>query len=137
MNKQGDIVRALLVKGAVSDSANRDFETALHVATRKGYEEIVAQLVEMRPYAVNKHRWHFGGWATVHLASIIGHTGMVRNLKLLADGVDVHCLDSCGLAPLHHAVEKADAVLVELLKRMGARRWDDIPVGCKPVPPFG
>ena len=84
--RRGDVdaVRALLEDGADPDFAQGDGLTALHLAAREGYPDIVDLLIGAG--AETGATTRIGDYTPLHLAGGSGHAGVVR--ALLEAGAD-------------------------------------------------
>jgi ankyrin repeat protein len=89
--------------------------TALHLATRHGYEAMAKQLLE-KGSSVDCQ--DFSNETPLHYAAENGDRGLVA--LLLEYGANVHHLDVVGSNPLHKAVKSGIQNVIELLIHRGA-----------------
>jgi len=86
--------------------------TALHAAAKKGYEEIVNQLLCRRAH-VNAQATGWQSESPLHYASKYGHTEVAQ--RLLANRADPNLLSKDGRSALHYAQEKKQKKIVHML----------------------
>ncbi|CAM9254600.1 unnamed protein product [Discosporangium mesarthrocarpum] len=144
-----DAVRELLALGADPDTgSSRESETALHLASRRGFAEVVVALVEC---GASTEERRAGSLTPLHVAALEGHPCTVR--ALLHAGAQVDARDDEGWTPLHFAsgsrehypttnvegpndscprccrdsgIEEVVRLLLEWGADPGSRPWDDI-----------
>lgn len=104
INNYKDIVKYLMVKGAVVDAIGGELiSTPLHWATRQGHLGIVVIL--MRAGADPTLR-DSEGFSCIHLATLFGHTAIVA--YLVAKGVNPNMLDRSAMTPLMWSAYKVN-----------------------------
>lgn len=107
----------LIAQGADVSEARGDGTTALHFASERGDEELVAILLDAR--ATVDPLTRIGHFTPLHLAARNGSGPVVR--RLLAAGANpAHRTDPAGLTPLHLAAASGDAESVAALLEAGA-----------------
>lgn len=118
-----DEVRRLLDKSVLSElvadvnTRGLDQWTALHFAANEGHLEVAREL--LRHAEVEREAGSTIQRTPLHLASIRGHTGIVR--LLLAAGCDKNCKDFDENTPLHCASEFGHfECIIFLIKEAGA-----------------
>jgi len=104
-------VRTLLDKGGDPDARDGSGYTALHYASRSGYEAVCQFLLEQGADVNAQTR--SGKVSSLHRAAYSGHTAVVR--LLIKYGADLRLLDSDGQTPLHKAAQKMQKEVVRLL----------------------
>ncbi|XP_035730374.1 palmitoyltransferase Hip14-like isoform X1 [Vespa mandarinia] len=105
INNYKDIVKYLMVKGAVVDAIGGELiSTPLHWATRQGHLGIVVIL--MRAGADPTLR-DSEGFSCIHLATLFGHTAIVA--YLVAKGVNPNMLDRSAMTPLMWSAYKVNS----------------------------
>lgn len=105
-------VAALLSKGLDPDTADAEGNTALMIASRLGYKDVVLALVSRK---ANVGRRSAHGDTALNLAALHGHLEVV---KLLVDnGADV---SSPGWGPLHYAAFENRGDVIKYLIVKGA-----------------
>lgn len=111
------LVQALLACGARQDMKNKDGDTALALARKKGLEYI-AQLLEKAASGVLPSPPVDA--ATDPLFQAV-KKGRLKDVKaLVAGGADVNLRDTSGSTPLLHAADGNSPAMVRLLLRLGA-----------------
>lgn len=129
LTKQSAIVRRLLCAGAEATAQDRDGNTALHIACREGYEDIVRQLLRPVTYQETRENTYdipfqrlpqdmnvrnYEGETCLHIAVRHGHTSIVN--LLLDVGADINVGDGkSGRTALHIASELNNVDLVKLI----------------------
>ena len=120
--KSGDIekVKVLLAKDAnLIQARDSDGSTALHCATWKGQQAMVAFLLsagaEVNAHNQNEH-W---GTTPLHAAA---HANQAAIAKMLIEhGADVNAEDMNGKTPLHHTTFHKAKAAAQVLQNHGAR----------------
>ncbi|XP_059155462.1 NF-kappa-B inhibitor cactus-like [Physella acuta] len=131
LTNQPTVVRKLLCAGAEATAQDRDGNTALHLACREGYEDIVKQLLMPVQYEETQENTYdipfqrlpqdmsirnFEGETCLHIA--VRHS-RIRIVKMLLDsGADINIGDGkSGRTALHIASEQNLVELVLLILR--------------------
>lgn len=121
INNRTEIAEYLLSKNAQVDALGGELRaTPLHWAARNGKLPMVVYLLSRqanvslfdgegkrtneRTKIIKNFNVFFSGFATIHLATMYGHTETVA--YLIARGQEVDVFDENGMTPLMHAAEK-------------------------------
>jgi ankyrin repeat protein len=118
------IVRGLLAQadsGAMVNQVDGNGDTALIVAARHGFLEVVKLLLAHRDAILHNLviRADANGDSPLHIAAKLGHTSVVDFL-LRCRNVELNSADKQGRRPLHWAAMKGHAGVVETLLSQGA-----------------
>jgi ankyrin repeat protein len=127
MNQEPEMVRVLMDHGADARSGvypHRDATSALTIAGERGYEEIVAIILEAEQRRPETHPAF--GWTPLHAASRKLDSHLVA--QLLDDGADATARGRHGITPLDMAAHSSSAatadqfaVVAALLRSKGAK----------------
>jgi ankyrin repeat protein len=116
-----DLVVLLLERGADMESRDRHDQTALYVASSRGYAEVVRSLIDhganLNVECGDQYGWRVK-WTPIHVASNNGRLEVAR--LLLGRGAGVNYKDKRGKSALHIASRHASNNLVRLLLDHGA-----------------
>jgi len=119
--KLGDLEKAkLLLAGDASliDSRDKDGSTALHCATWKGHQAMVALLLskgaDVNAHSQNNH-W---GTTPLHAAAHANQAAIAE--MLIEHGADVNAQDMSGKTPLHHTTFHKAKAAAKVLEQHGA-----------------
>ncbi|KAG5900648.1 hypothetical protein JTB14_005921 [Gonioctena quinquepunctata] len=107
-----EIVRELLKRGAVVDSATKKGNTSLHIASLAGQEEVVRILVQ---HGASLNVQSQNGFTPLYMAAQENHDGCVR--YLLSKGANQTLATEDGFTPLAVAMQQGhDKVVAVLLE---------------------
>lgn len=120
-----EMVRTLLKAGAIPGVNDDEEETALTIAKKKGYAEIVAELGALN---TNGYRQRQG--EGIHVA--IENRDLTKVRECLKKGTDLKETNHAGLTPLARAVELGHLPIIRALLKAGA----DIEAGGVRTPLF-
>lgn len=119
--KSGDIAKAkLLLAGDASLIGARDVDgsTALHYATWRGHQAMVAFLLgegaDLNAHNTNEH-W---GTTPLHAAAHANHAAIAE--MLIEYGADVNAQDMSGKTPMHHTTFHKARAAAKVLQKHGA-----------------
>lgn len=108
-------IATMIPQWVISSDSDNDMRTPLHVASEKGYEEIVNILMmynaEPRPTK--------NGFTPIHMAVQKGHINVMRTL-LSRFPDEVNTADKKKQTPLHHAARECGdypEIVTELIRR--------------------
>ncbi len=114
-------VSALLSQGLDPDSADKDGNTVLMIASRLGHKEVVMVLLGRAHVArISAH-----GDTALHFASLAGHLEIVK--LLVENGAIVN--PGTGWTPLHYAAFENRAEVIKYLIAKGAKKDQLAPNG--------
>jgi len=123
--KHLDLVVLLLERGAETEPRDRRDQTALYVASSRGYTEVVRSLIDrgadLNVECGDSDEWHSVKWTPLHVASNNGRLEVAR--LLLGHGTGVNYRDNRGKSALHIATRHASNDLVQLLLDHGANPY--------------
>lgn len=108
-------VKPYLDRGALTDVPDKDLQTALHWAAKKGYKEIMELLLEKGAYIEAKDS---DDQTPLSVAAVHGHAELVD--LLLQKNASVDSKDKHDWTPLSHAAANGHKKVVELLLRGNA-----------------
>lgn len=111
-NRKLKLMKYLIENGANVNAKSASGKTILHLASQKGYLEIVKYLVDEKSVDLNVQD-KFGS-TCLHIASKCGHLEIVRYL-VDKEGVDLNLQDIKGLTCLHMASERGYLGIVKCL----------------------
>lgn len=119
--KKGDVEKAkLLLSGdaGLIEARDSDGSTALHCATWKGHQQMVALLLS-KGADVNAHnRNEHYGTTPLHAAA---HANQAAIAEMLIDyGADVNAQDMNGKTPMHHTTFHKATATAKVLQKHGA-----------------
>jgi ankyrin only family protein len=139
ITNQPEVVRQLIVAGAEVESRDREGNTALHIACREGFHQVVQCL--LRPVSESHHNClritnipqdlsirNYDGVTVLHLAESNQHYDIINDL--IASGINVNMKEGkAGRTVLHNACQNGDITLVKLLLKqrncdINARAYD-------------
>jgi ankyrin repeat protein len=120
--KKGDIekAKALLSEDSkLIDARDTDGSTALHCATWKGHQAMIAFLLS-RGADVNAHNQnHHWGTTPLHAAA---HSNQAAIAEMLIEaGADVNATDLNGKTPMHHTTFHKAKAAARVLEKHGAK----------------
>lgn len=103
------------------NSVIADGFSLLHVAAAFGHEQLVAHLLD-RGALVNAEAKNKAGETALHLAASFRESDVAARIcdRLIANGAELNAKQIGGQTPLHHAVSKGAAQVVETLVLAGA-----------------
>lgn len=104
---QEDIIHVLLEKGAHVEAEDDEGDTALILAIRKGYMNIVSQFLDTKPVIVSRVT------SALHVAAEGGHVEIV--CRLLEEGNNIEVRDAHGRTALHVAALNGSEEVLRLL----------------------
>ena len=113
----------LLERGATGENGGIVCQTALYIASSRGYAEVVRSLLDRgadlkaKCDALDVHGRHVQ-WTPLLVALEEGRLEIAR--MLLERGADVNYTDNCGWSPLHIAMRRSSIDFVRLLLDHGA-----------------
>jgi len=111
--KKGDIERVEALLAETPEQVNakdENDETPLHLAVRRGYNEVIGLLLAQGADVNAKNE---AGVTPLHTAVQEGYKEVVR--LLVAKGADVNAKTNKGDTPLYEAVRQGDKEVVQLL----------------------
>lgn len=111
-----EVVQILLAAGARQDTVDVLAPRVLHVAARRGYRDIIHDLLEKNKEDIDLTNGD--GLTPLHLAAERGHTGAVE--ELLAAGADINVRNHLSDSPLHRAASRGHTAVIRLLINAGA-----------------
>ena len=115
LNRDSNVVKLLVSKGAKVDAEDFAKNTPLHWACEYEKAKMVEALVTAGADTNAKNRYN---WAPLHRASIKGDAKVVKNL--LSPQTDINAKSPNNEIPLHKASAKGHAKVVKLLLAAGA-----------------
>ena len=98
-----------------SSDSDKDMQTPLHIASEKGYEEIVTVLTMQKPKLRSKRN----GTTPIHMAVQKGNIEVMRIL-LSKYSEEVNTADNDGQTPLHYAAQHCGnhpEIVTELIQK--------------------
>ncbi|WAR18830.1 CACT-like protein [Mya arenaria] len=129
ITRQPNLARKLVTSGAQIERRDHRGNTALHVASKEGYTDVAAVLLEPVTYEETRENMagipfqqipqnlearNYDGQVCVHLAAEGGHIDTLN--LLLVKGADVNCRDGkSGRTVLHYAAESGHEPLFQYL----------------------
>ena len=112
-----DIVKAQLAAGVEVNGKNKAGYTALHLASKKGRDEVAGVLLEAKADIAATSR--SGKTALHYVAHYSGNPDLAK--RLLEAGAPVNAKDKKNKTPLDYAIAKKRTEIVELLRAKGAK----------------
>ena len=116
------IVRLLVDAGVDINYQDAQGETALHIASRIGYEECASILLEgtkeQRPNLELAEKTY--GWTPLFIACVDGHLNLVK--LLLSNGADITKPDLSGWSPQEHAALRGHLEIAKFLSSFSPPR---------------
>ncbi|KAJ5742499.1 uncharacterized protein N7511_011518 [Penicillium nucicola] len=108
-----DVIALLVAHGADTNSRNRDGQSLLHQATKKGDREVVQQLLTYEDISIN------ATYRTLHIAAEYECTSVAKCL-LAKCGIESNARDCHGRTAVHIAAEYGNKLITRLLLAYGA-----------------
>lgn len=118
--KRGDLVtlRALFdADTGLLNARDRDGSTALHCATWKGHEGVVAWLIDAGADVEAQNDNDHWGTTALHAAARANHATIAQ--RLIHGGADVNAKDRLGRTPLFHTTFHKATAAAKVLVRHG------------------
>jgi ankyrin len=111
-----EVIRLLLAKGADCTAMTSYGESALHIASRNGHENVVQLLMAGEKVDIDVQNKR--GETELHVAAAGGHVEVVR--LLLENDADIEAKTNTGCSALYLASENGHSAVVSLLLQKGA-----------------
>ena len=110
----------ILMKFGVKQERNERGESPLHIASRKGYSDIIQTLIR---YGADIDQENEIGDTPLQNVARIGY---VKILKILLEhGADINQEDDLGDTPLHQTVKENNSLCTEVLLQNGAKQKEN------------
>lgn len=119
--KSGDFekVKSLIARDAnLIQARDADGSTALHCATWKGHQAVVALLLSAGADVSTHNRNEHWGTTPLHAAAHANQAAIAR--MLIEHGADVNAPDMNGKTPLHHTTFHGAKAAAKVLQEHGA-----------------